>query len=98
MAKRTLRARLELEAGAGAKLSDARIRLLEAIDQSGLITKAARRATISYKTAWDTLDTLDNLADEPVIERSVGGAGGGGTRLTPLRPVADRDVPGGRGR
>ena len=83
MAKRTLRARLELEAGAGAKLSDARIRLLEAIDQSGSITKAARQVTISYKTAWDTLDTLDNLADEPVIERSVGGAGGGGTRLTP---------------
>ena len=38
---------------------------------------------MSYKTAWDALDTLDNLADEPVIERSVGGAGGGGTRLTP---------------
>ena len=35
MAKRTLRARLELDAGAGAKVSDARIRLLEAIDQWG---------------------------------------------------------------
>jgi hypothetical protein len=37
---------------------------------------------MSYKAAWDALDDLNNLADAPVIERSIGGAGGGGSKLT----------------
>jgi molybdate transport repressor ModE-like protein len=41
---------------------------------------------MSYKTAWDALDDLNNLADFPVIERSIGGAGGGGTKLTDYGP------------
>ena len=82
MAKHRLRAHLEVEAGAGAMLGDARVRLLEAIERTGSITKAARRVPMSYKTAWDALDALDNLADAPVIERSVGGVGGGGATLT----------------
>src|SRR5262245_26739481 len=77
-----MRARLEVQTGAGATLGTARIRLLEAVDQLGSISKAARQVPMSYKTAWDALDDLDNLADHPVIERSIGGAGGGGTRLT----------------
>jgi molybdate transport system regulatory protein len=60
-----------------------RIRLLEKIDECGSITKAAREAGISYKTAWDTINMMNNLADKPLVERMVGGRGGGGTRLTP---------------
>jgi molybdate transport system regulatory protein len=37
---------------------------------------------MSYKAAWDALEELNNLADEPVLLRSIGGAGGGGTKLT----------------
>ena len=82
MAKRKLQAHLEVETEAGAVLGGARIRLLEAIDKFGSISKAAQRIPMSYKTAWDALDDLNNLADFPVIERSIGGAGGGGTKLT----------------
>jgi len=82
MAKRKLRAHLELETEFGAVLGGARIRLLEAIDKLGSISKAAKSIPMSYKAAWDALEDLNNLADQPVIERSVGGSGGGGTRLT----------------
>lgn len=82
MTKRRFHARLEVNTDAGAILGDARIRLLEAVDRLGSISKAARRVPMSYKTAWDALDDLDNLADYPIIERSIGGSGGGGTRLT----------------
>lgn len=82
MAKRRLQAHLEVETDAGAMLGDTRIRLLEAVERCGSISKAARQVPMSYKTAWDALDDLDNLADYPVIARNVGGAGGGGTRLT----------------
>src|SRR5215468_9469865 len=60
----------------------ARIRLLEAVEKYGSISKAAQHIPMSYKAAWDALDDLNNLADSPVIERNIGGAGGGGTKLT----------------
>src|SRR5262245_36278885 len=82
MAKRKLQASLEVETESGAVLRGGRIRLLEAIEKYGSISQAARRIPMSYKAAWDALDDLNNLADFPVIERSIGGAGGGGTKLT----------------
>ncbi|HVY06969.1 MAG TPA: TOBE domain-containing protein [Burkholderiales bacterium] len=82
MAKRKLQARLQLETEFGAFLGCNRIRLLEAIDKQGSISKAARSIPMSYKAAWDALEDLNNLADEPVLLRSIGGTGGGGTALT----------------
>lgn len=60
-----------------------RVALLAAIAEHGSITAAARSVGLSYKAAWDAIDTMNNLAGEPVVERSAGGKGGGGTRLTP---------------
>jgi molybdate transport system regulatory protein len=77
-----LKGRIALETPLGAVLSDSRIRLLEAIERSGSLNRAAREVPLSYKAAWDALDTMNNLAPEPLVERSAGGSGGGGTRLT----------------
>jgi molybdate transport system regulatory protein len=63
-------------------LGGARIDLLEKIDEYGSITKAAKAAGISYKTAWDSINMMNNLADRPLVERLTGGKGGGGTYLT----------------
>jgi molybdate transport system regulatory protein len=60
-----------------------RIALLEAIRTEGSITGAARRVGLSYKAAWDAVDTMNNLAGEPLVQRTTGGKGGGSTRLTP---------------
>jgi molybdate transport system regulatory protein len=59
-----------------------RIGLLEAIDRFGSITRAARAVGISYKTAWDAVDAMNNAAERPLVRRSAGGVGGGGTLLT----------------
>ena len=59
-----------------------RIDLLEAIDRFGSITRAAREVGISYKTAWDAVDAMNNAAEKPLVRRAVGGLGGGGTVLT----------------
>jgi molybdate transport system regulatory protein len=37
---------------------------------------------VSYKAAWQALDVLSNIAGTPLVEKNVGGAGGGGARLT----------------
>ncbi len=59
-----------------------RIALLAHIAEQGSITRAAKSAGLSYKAAWDAIDELNNLAQNPLVERSVGGKGGGGARLT----------------
>lgn len=59
-----------------------RINLLELINEHGSITKAAKAAGISYKTAWDTVNMINNLAEKPLVDRLTGGKGGGGTSLT----------------
>jgi molybdate transport system regulatory protein len=59
-----------------------RIELLQHIAEQGSITRAAKSAGLSYKGAWDAIDELNNLAARPLVERSIGGKGGGGARLS----------------
>lgn len=77
-----LKGSISLETPLGAVLSDSRIRLLEAIHQCGSLNRAAREVPLSYKAAWDALDAMNQHSPEPLVVRSTGGAGGGGTRLT----------------
>lgn len=64
--------------------TSAQIQLLLAIDECGSISAAAKQVGISYKTAWDRIDAMNNLSDQPLVIRSIGGAHGGGTVLTEL--------------
>ncbi|MGA7826230.1 MAG: TOBE domain-containing protein [Geobacteraceae bacterium] len=64
-------------------LGSDRIELLEKIQALGSITRAAKAVGISYKTAWEIVDAMNNLADKPLVVRITGGKGGGGTHLTP---------------
>jgi molybdate transport system regulatory protein len=75
--------RLAVDTEFGAFLGGTRIRLLEAIERYGSITQAAKAVPLSYKAAWDAVDAINNLAEQPVVERSTGGRHGGGTTLTP---------------
>ncbi len=59
-----------------------RVALLARIGECGSITRAAKAMKMSYKAAWDAIDTMNTLAGEPLVERLTGGKGGGGTRLT----------------
>ena len=56
--------------------------LLRAIAEAGSISAAAKSMGISYKTAWDRLERLNNLSKLPLLLRSAGGSKGGGSRLT----------------
>lgn len=67
----------------GYEASDKRIDILRRIGQAGSISEAARGAGVSYKAAWQALETLANLAGTPLVEKAVGGSGGGGAVLTP---------------
>lgn len=65
-----------------------RIALLEKVDALGSITQAAKAVGISYKTAWEMVNQINNLAAAPLVDRATGGKGGGGATLT----TAGREV------
>lgn len=63
-------------------LLEKRIELLFAINKEGSISKAAKSVPMSYKSAWDAVDAMNNLSHTPIVVKETGGKGGGGTRLT----------------
>jgi len=81
--KMKLEGRVWLKEGGKSFLGSGRVALLELIDKEGSISKAAKEMGMSYKAAWDAVDAMNNLSHEPLVARSTGGKGGGGTTLTP---------------
>lgn len=75
--------RIWLEGQEGTFLGYGRIVLLERIAEYGSISGAARSMEMSYKHAWDLVDSMNRQSLEPLVTTAAGGKGGGGTRLTP---------------
>lgn len=63
-------------------LGKGRIELLCGIEATGSISKAAKAMKMSYKSAWDAVDAMNNALGAPVVESAIGGVRGGGSRLT----------------
>ncbi len=63
-------------------LLEKRIVLLHAIEEYGSISKAAKAVPMSYKSAWEAVDTMNSLSPEPIVYREIGGKDGGGTTIT----------------
>jgi molybdate transport system regulatory protein len=77
-----LRGRLWVEGPEGTFLGYGRVVLLERIRDHGSITAAARSMDMSYRHAWDLVDSMNRQSRTAVVATSTGGRGGGGTRLT----------------
>ena len=58
------------------------LELLERIDASGSISAAANAMGMSYKAAWQAVEAMNNVSEQPVVARQTGGRHGGGTTLT----------------
>ncbi len=75
---------LRVDLGHGRALGPGKIRLLEAVADTGSISQAGRALGMSYRRAWLLVDDMNNCFRDPVIEAQPGGAGGGGATLTPF--------------
>lgn len=58
--------------------------LVEHIARSGSISAAAREMGMSYRRAWQLVESLNADFREPVVTTATGGARGGGARVTPF--------------
>jgi len=76
------RGRIWLEGGEGTFLGHGRVVLLERIKEHGSISQAARSMEMSYKHAWDLLDSMNRQAACKLVETARGGKSGGGATLT----------------
>lgn len=63
-------------------LGPGRCEILEHIDQTGSISKAAKIMGLSYKKAWELVDSMNSQGKGPYVITQKGGAKGGGTELT----------------
>lgn len=87
--RRTLRSRFETPDGAprlriiAATIGPGKAQLLELIQETGSISKAARAMGMSYLRAWQLVEALNEAFQKPLVASDTGGARGGGSHLTP---------------
>ncbi len=77
-----VRGNIWIEGKTGALMGSGRMNLLEQIDQSGSITAAAKTMKMSYRQAWELVDSMNKQSKKPLVVTSAGGIGGGGSIVT----------------
>lgn len=75
-------AHIRIDFSGTCSIGPGKIGLLEGIERTGSLSAAARALGMSYRRAWLLLHSTNEGFSEPVVELSVGGKDGGGTRLT----------------
>lgn len=83
-----IKGRLWLEKDGETLLSWGRVVLLERIRETGSIAAAARSMEMAYSHAWTLVATMNRLAGEELVSRTLGGRHGGRAWLTPAGETA----------
>ena len=74
--------RFRVDFGRDGAVGPGKIALLEHIGTGGSLSQAARELGMSYRRAWQLLESLNSSFREPVVLTAKGGRCGGGARLT----------------
>ncbi len=61
---------------------DGKCRLLNAVKQTGSISKAAEKTGMTYKKAWSSIKTIEDRLNIKLVEKRKGGHEGGGSFLS----------------
>jgi len=73
---------IRIDFGAFGYLGPGKIALMELISKRGSISAAGKEMGMSYRRAWLLVDEINQIFLEPLVEKQMGGSGGGGARLT----------------
>lgn len=77
-----MRLTLRLDMDGEHVLGVGKVRLMELIEESGSISRAAKEMGMSYRRAWLLVDDLNRRFGTPLVETQRGGGGGGGASLS----------------
>jgi molybdate transport system regulatory protein len=83
--------RIWVETATGLFLGYGRIELLKKIREFGSISKAAAEMKMSYRQAWELVDSINKHSNDPLVIKQTGGKGGGGAILTTAGEKAIKD-------
>jgi molybdate transport system regulatory protein len=67
-----------------AAMGPGKAELIERIARSGSISAAARQMGMSYRRAWQLVESLNRTFRATVVTTATGGRRGGGARVTPF--------------
>lgn len=81
---KTLGPRLRVVLDTNVAIGPGQVDLLEAIAETGSISKAGRSMNMSYRRAWLLVQRMNSHFAEPLVATAKGGNSGGGARLTAL--------------
>lgn len=80
--KLQLNGRLWLESNGNRFFGPGPLELLERINETGSINQAAKQMSMSYKKAWEIINTLNGQSQRPLIVTQAGGSKGGGSTIS----------------
>ncbi len=66
-----------------AAMGPGKAELVERIGRMGSISAAAREMGMSYRRAWQLIESLNGTFREPIVITAIGGKRGGGAKVTP---------------
>ena len=78
-----MRSKVWLERDGRVALSEWRMALLEAVEETGSLSHAADRMGVTYRTAWYKLKDIERSLGMKLLDTQSGGSEGGHSDLTP---------------
>lgn len=61
-----------------------RLKILEAVDQTGSILAASKQLKMSYRAVWQRVRKTEERIGKKLLVKRIGGTAGGGSELTPF--------------
>ncbi|MDB5255625.1 MAG: putative transcriptional regulator, ModE family [Chitinophagaceae bacterium] len=77
-----IQGRIWIDSDKGPFLGFGRIQLLKKIREYGSISQAAKSMEMSYRQAWQLIESINLKAPQPLVIKTTGGKGGGGALVT----------------
>jgi molybdate transport system regulatory protein len=74
---------IRIDLGTNVAFGPGKARLLELVEETGSIRRAATAMDMSYRRAWLLIRETETMMKTPVVSTKTGGKKGGGTTLTP---------------
>lgn len=74
--------RIWIDGGKGIFIGKGRADLLEKIEQYGSLSRAAKSMKMSYRQAWAHINDMNKQSSKPLVIKTSGGNGGGGSKVT----------------
>lgn len=84
LANPQLKVRIRILQNQEIAIGPGKVDLLEAIATTGSISKAAKQMGMSYRRAWQLVDTMNHSFKSPVVMTQTGGNQGGGAIVSSL--------------